>query len=262
MSTESRALRVLRAFKKDVVPEWILMWTSFRCLLDRVLNHMEWRAKYAIPWTLLSVPGPVAPRVDKRMLEEQLDARMKTTSVKRFVGEKHTAKHARTETGVPLWAEWHKLMVQSPLFYLARTPDGRGAGLFARRNLTFRELSFGLYGWLCPIGASEYETLHANDHPSLFQVRHSRFILGGPLSCVNHACDAALGFATPCRFPRTGFARPPFDAHLLRVVNLTEASENMIAVPQDCEILVCYQDTFPACRCAHCKEKGLSPEKK
>jgi hypothetical protein len=254
MSTESQALRILRAFKKDVVQEWLLLWTSFRCILDRVLCRDEWRAKYPVPLTLLSVPGSLPPHVDQDALLKELDACMARTAPKRFSGKEYPAKRARIDTGVPLWASWHKMMVQNPFFYLAKTGDKRGAGLFARRNLTFKDVYFALYGWLCVIGSEEYEKLHDNLHPSLYEFREKRYILGGPLSCVNHACNAPVGFSPPCTLPREGFETPPFTAHLLTLRNLTDNASSARVFSKGDEILVCYQDDYPDCLCNACKE--------
>lgn len=253
MSSETEAFRVLRASKHATIAMWALLWSSFRCHIDRVLVS-------GIANPLQSVPGPNPPVVDPAKLTAELHRCMTRSAPKGYKGTSENAKRYRRSEGVPLWTTWHRLLVCNEWFYLAKTGDKRGFGLFARKDVSFAKLQTVLFGWLCPISLDEYEQLHEAGHPSLFQRGTKRYILAGPISCVNHDCASCCGFAAPKTFPVDGFTTPSFvgdvaagewEPRLLVLRDLSGQSHKPCFRKGD-EIVVRYQDEYPDCKCSQC----------
>lgn len=264
MSAEASALHVLHASKASTVPMYCILWTSFRCHVNRALVSGK-------PSALLSISGPQPPSIDAEDLKAELTRCMTRSSPKGFRGTSANAKRYRRSEGIPLWTHWCRLLIVSEWFYLAQTGDKRGMGLFARKQVSFRQLQKVLFGWLCPISADDYEQLHAAGHPSLFQRGRRRYVLIGPLCCANHACNSLCGFAAPKHFPVPDYETPSFapesgsgewDAQLLTLRDLGVHNGENRGFRAGEEILVCYQDDFPDCQCAACQIPAVRPRKR
>jgi hypothetical protein len=121
------------------------------------------------------------------------------------------ARHHRKREGVPLWQFFYDHTMRSTnLFYLKDTKSPRGFGVFARRDVTLDEVRLAMPGWLCWITKETYALLMEHGHPSLFSYGGEHYVLSGPLSMLNHQCDARTGFARPRAFPVEGFTTPSF----------------------------------------------------
>ena len=269
MSAEAKALQVLRARKDSTVVMWVLLWTSFRCLIDRASRSNE-----AALQILNSSSDPVEAfgHDDLDDLKIVLTRCMRHSSPKGFSGTSSSAKYYQRTEGVPLWMQWHQLMRRNEYFYLQQTTDGRGSGLFARKDLSKEEVLREIFGWLAPIAEDQYEQLHGANHPSLYQNASNRYVLGGLLSCVNHDCGSPFGFSRPKPFPVDGYKTPSFatdnresqdewSAQLLTLQPLVD-DELTVAFRKNEEIVVIYQDMFPDCRCATCIQPRQRPKKR
>jgi hypothetical protein len=73
------------------------------------------------------------------------------------------------------------------LVVVKETADGRGLGLFARRDITHAELAQWIRGYVAKLWPADYEIVLAREYPSLFA---GESILFGALSIVNHSCNS------------------------------------------------------------------------
>ena len=62
--------------------------------------------------------------------------------------------YQRTE-GVPLWMQSHQLMIRNDYFYLQQSMNGRGFGLFARKDLSKKDVLREIFGWLASIAEDQ-----------------------------------------------------------------------------------------------------------
>lgn len=265
-------MRVLRASKDSTVVKWVLLWSSFRCLIDRAASGNDPALQI-----LNSSSDPLGPfgECDREELKRVLTRCMRQSAPKGYNGTSSNAKRFQRSEGIPLWMQWHRLMIRNEFVYLRQTSDGRGFGLFARKDLTNKVVLREVFGWLAPVSEEDYEKLHGADHPSLYQQASKRFILAGHLSCVNHDCGSLFGFTRPKSFPVAGYATPSFatkdrasqdewSAQLLtlRLLDGDNSTKVEVAFRKDEEIVVKYQDNFPDCRCANCTPARQKPTKR
>jgi len=110
----------------------------------------------------------------------------------------------RTATGkrlcsdiVGVWFYFYRVLcsLQSP-FEVRKTADGRGLGVFAKRDVSYDQVRKILLGFIARVGADEFELLQKHGYPSLLG---SSYILFGPLSCVNHDCGSHVRFSNHCK---------------------------------------------------------------
>ncbi len=78
-----------------------------------------------------------------------------------------------------------------------------GLGVFMQeKQLTItsgdRILPQYLWGACVEILEEDYDELHENAYPSLYEARGCNYILVGPLSLVNHSCGSTNYFTQPC----------------------------------------------------------------
>ena len=109
MSAEVDALRVLRASLASTVVMWIRLWTSFRCLINRAASIPE-RA------ILASTSGPLG-ECDDAELKRVLVKCMTYSSPKGFKERSPLSQRYRRVEGIPLWTEWHRLVIQNEYMY-------------------------------------------------------------------------------------------------------------------------------------------------
>ena len=91
---------------------------------------------------------------------------------------------------------YHDVLLSGKYPWVVRRCAGRqGIGLFATRSFNWTaRLAQMLFGALCYVSNDEFGVLQHREYPSLFA---GNAILYGPLSLINHRCDAALAFGEP-----------------------------------------------------------------
>ncbi len=55
-----------------------------------------------------------------------------------------------------------------------------------------------LWGACVEISEEDYDELHENAYPSLYETRGCNYVLVGPLALVNHSCGSTNYFTQPC----------------------------------------------------------------
>lgn len=110
-------------------------------------------------------------------------------------GSTSKAKRLRRDMLAVLRVYHDVLLSRKYPWTVRRCSGGQGIGLFATRSFNWTDrLAKVLFGALCYVSTDEFSVLQDRDYPSLFT---GNAILYGPLSLINHRCDAALAFGAP-----------------------------------------------------------------
>ena len=124
-----------------------------------------------------------------------------------------------------------------------------------------------LAGFLAPVSGEDYQRLTDARHPSLYESAGRCFIVFGPLSLINHACESLVGFGRPKKLLAAAFpllARNSTDhdeigeeweMQLLQIKGL-DAECKHPGWKAGQQILVRYGDKPANCNCKACAKLG------
>ena len=122
-------------------------------------------------------------------------------------GDTTTMRRLRRDSVGVLWSYSKALLSPKSLLKVeGQVGQGRGLGLFMRRDAKLRDLEDSLFGLLGRVDQKDLDTLIENEYPSLYEGNAiGGAILFGPMSLLNHSCDTKICFSNPKANPDTGF---------------------------------------------------------
>jgi hypothetical protein len=127
MSAESLALTPFHACKQSPIANYVKLWTCFHCKLDH--DTLQGSGLFCYGNTD-NARNTGCHELDEKVIEQQLEKRLRSASPKGYRGYGDTAKGYRKREAIPLFKLWLQQIVQSDLFYLGKT-ERCGMGLFA-----------------------------------------------------------------------------------------------------------------------------------
>jgi hypothetical protein len=235
---ESQALRNVLMTGACSVPLGVQIWVCFK---RHILEKDEERTKL------------------ERLDSSDAKVRNILNVMLRKFGPFHLRKQSRKvqECASVLLVYCHVLFGPAAVIRVSQDPTTKGLRLQARKNLRLEDLKAGLYGLLSmELSQKDFSALRTNNYPSLF---HGNKILFGPLSLINHSCDAPFSFGNPSH--TAGVPEELGEFPTIRLKQNSAAGKAAVVIKKDQELKVKYGMSAKnfKCACPKCAA-AASPE--
>lgn len=139
--------------------------------------------------------------VDRKQFNRLFGRLLKSRGPRKTRGKKSTAARLRRDACAVCYETYYQWLCAPSTPLQVRSVEGKGLGLFLKAcaGRTITALPKELVGVLAKVeDEEEWQELVQASYPSLWQ---NQRILFGPLSLVNHACDAELQWKNPWHGP-------------------------------------------------------------
>jgi hypothetical protein len=171
---ENDALRPVLQRKQHSIPFAIRFWCFFK---KNVLEDPSTRELYASH----------DPSLSEEQFRESIRPLLKEKGPKCARGQSSSAAFYHRVGFDALYQYYVETLSPQSLIVVKETDDGRGLGLFLKRDVSHVELANWIRGYVVKLWPADYELIVDREYPSLFA---GESILFGTLSLVNHSCDA------------------------------------------------------------------------
>lgn len=143
------------------------------------------------------------PALSDDQFRESISPLMEERGPKCARGRSASAGYFRRIAFAALYQYYVESLSPAALIDVRETADGRGLGLFLKRDVNHIDLAKWIRGYVAKLWPSDYELVSQREYPSLF---FGDCILFGTLSLVNHSCDAkAPIFGNPTKHVHDAF---------------------------------------------------------
>lgn len=185
-----------KPYHHNPLPRAVVYWLFFKC---RILERPAVRAQFERE-PALDVAG--FRQLVKKLANPQKWGPSFCRGQRRGKSAK-TAKRNTNDMLAVLWRYYEALLHPGSPICVAESETVGGLGVFARRQRSAAVKAEGdvlleshLWGVVFEVNEEGFAQLQGCHYPSLYQGRHA-YIMGGPLSLVNHECKAPLAFSLP-----------------------------------------------------------------